>query len=60
MKNLPNITSKWTSIDSSVFKIITLEHKDNQVWVHYKNEKTGQKYSCLVAAFLQRFKEQLA
>lgn len=59
MKNLPNITSKWTGIDSTTFKIERLESKNSQVWVYYRNEQTGQQYSCLVEAFLQRFKEQL-
>lgn len=60
MKNLPNTISKWTSIDSKVFKIERLEHDDCGTWVYYKNIETGQTYSCLVGAFLQRFKEQLA
>lgn len=60
MKNLPNVASKWISIDSTIFKIEQLKIDDNRVWAYYINTKTGQHHSCLVEAFLSRFKEQLA
>jgi len=59
MKNLPNLSSRWASSDSTEFKIEKLEHTGTGVWVYYQNVKTSQQYSCLVEAFMARFKEQL-
>ena len=59
MKNLPNIASRWSGNESIEFKIEKLEHRNTGVWVYYQNIKTGQKYNCLVDAFMARFKEQL-
>lgn len=60
MKNLPNTKSRWVGTDFSVFRIKKIDHNEQGIWVYYQNEKTGQEYNCLVEAFLQRFKEQLA
>lgn len=60
MKNLPNITSTWTSSDFSVFKIEKLEFNAHGIWVYYINVETRQQYTCLAEAFLERFREQLA
>lgn len=59
MKNLPNLSSRWTGNDLTEFKIEKLENTDTDVWVHYQNVKTGQRYNCLAEAFVARFKEQL-
>lgn len=60
MKNLPNITSKWTTPDSVIFKIDKIDFNEQGIWVFYHNVKTGQEYSCLAEAFLERFREELA
>lgn len=50
------IGSTWEGGDKT-FKIKDVTTVDNQTWIFYNNVLTGQNYSCLKEAFLQRFKE---
>lgn len=48
------IGSRWTAI-ARKFLVTATEVTDNGSWVFYKNVETGQQYSCLKEAFLNRF-----
>lgn len=45
----------WASADQTKFRIINIVDVDNHTWVYYRNEKTGQEYSCYKESFEQRF-----
>jgi hypothetical protein len=47
------MTSTWRGADCRDYQILSVEND----WVFYKNIKTDQEYSCLVEAFLERFRE---
>lgn len=51
IKTITKQVSRYTSSDGTIFQVNRVE--DN--WVHYQNAKTGQSYSCLTEAFLERF-----
>lgn len=42
----------------NVFKVLSLycPNEDNDSWIEYEKEATGQKYSCRLEAFLARFR----
>jgi hypothetical protein len=48
------VGSEWTAIDTK-FKVTKTEISETGDWVFYENTKTGQHYSCLAEAFLNRF-----
>lgn len=50
-KTITKQVSRYTSSDGVIFQVDRVEND----WVHYQNTKTGQTYSCLAEAFLQRF-----
>lgn len=50
------IGSIWEGGDKR-FEIKDVTIVDNQIWIFYNNVFTGQNYSCLKEAFLQRFRE---
>lgn len=41
----------------NVFKVLSIycPNEENDSWVEYQKESTGQKYSCRLEAFLGRF-----
>lgn len=54
---IPRDGSKWQANDSDVFVVIhTVDLSDN-IWVHYRKERTGQEFSCYLESFLARFRE---
>lgn len=50
------IGSKWDG-NNNIFEIKNVTFIDGQTWIFYNNVSTGQQYSCLKEAFLQRFRE---
>ncbi len=41
----------------NVFKVLSIycPNEDNDSWIEYEKQTTGQKYSCRLEAFLARF-----
>jgi hypothetical protein len=48
--------SRWGTTDNTVFVVIQTVEQDNHTWVHYRNEKTAQEYSCFQESFEARFR----
>lgn len=46
---------KFKSADGQLFLVEEVIQVDNKLWVHYNSVKTGDKYSCLLEAFSERF-----
>ena len=49
------IATRFTSADNKVFVVEEVRQVEKDLWVYYHDAKTGQKYSCLLDAFTQRF-----
>ena len=47
---------KFVSSDGKIFTVDDVPQVDGKLWVHYTSIETGQKYSCLLEAFSERFK----
>ena len=50
------MTTRFTSQDGKVFTVEEVKQVDKELWVYYNNAKTGDKYSCRLDAFSERFK----
>ena len=48
----------WGSSDGRKFLVNGIMQQGPDTWIHYINVKTNQQYSCLVDAFVQRFREE--
>lgn len=46
---------KFKAQDGELFEVTEVIETDKQLWVHYNKIKTGEKYSCLLEAFSERF-----
>lgn len=53
------IGSEWSSSDSRVFEVIGIENRSDEFWISYVRQGEGRVYSCLVDAFLERFREHI-
>lgn len=53
------LKKKYVGTDGQVFTVDEILTVDQKLYVHYTKESTGQKYSCLLEAFTERFKELL-
>ena len=51
-----SVDSYWADNQGLLFLIVELG-EGSDPWVHYKNIATGQEYSCMAGAFLQRFRK---
>jgi hypothetical protein len=49
------MSTRFSSADGKIFIVEEVKQIDQELWVYYNNAKTGQKYSCLLEAFSQRF-----
>ena len=47
---------KFTGPNGELFTVDEVPQVDGKLWVHYTSIKTGEKYSCLLEAFSERFK----
>jgi len=45
----------WTSTNRTEFLVLEVVDVDGHTWVHYRNVKTGDEYSCYQESFEQRF-----
>ena len=50
------MATQFTSHDGKIFTVEEVVQVDKELWVHYNNVKTGDKYSCRLEAFSERFK----
>ena len=48
---------KFTDASGKIFVVEEVVETPVGLTVYYNNEKTGEKYSCLIEAFAERFKE---
>jgi hypothetical protein len=48
--------SRWNDGNGNKFYVTEVETRESGTWVMYTKEKNGSEYSCLVDAFLQRFR----
>ena len=46
---------KFVGPDGQIFTVDEVPQVDGKLWVHYTKVKTGEKYSCLLEAFSERF-----
>jgi len=53
------MATRFTSSDNKVFVVEEVRQVEKELWVYYNNATTGQKYSCLLDAFTQRFQPLL-
>ena len=49
------MATRFSSTDGKIFTVEEVVQVDKELWVYYNNAETGQKYSCLLEAFSQRF-----
>jgi hypothetical protein len=47
--------TRFTSADGKIFAVEEVKQVDKELWVYYNNVNSGDKYSCLLEAFSQRF-----
>ena len=47
--------TRFTSADGKIFAVEEVKQVDKELWVYYNNVNSGDKYSCLLEAFTQRF-----
>jgi hypothetical protein len=52
-QSIPTVGSVWGTVTNREFVVEEIIKKDNQIWVHYSNEKST--YNCLLDAFVSRF-----
>jgi hypothetical protein len=45
----------WITNDRTEFRVINVVDIDNNTWVYYRNEKSGNEYSCYKESFESRF-----
>jgi hypothetical protein len=50
------MAKKFQSPDGKIFTVEELVQVDKELWVYYGNVETGNKYSCLLEAFTERFR----
>ena len=49
------MAKKFKSADGQLFQVDEVIQLDKELIVHYTKVKTGDKYSCLLEAFSERF-----
>ena len=49
------MATRFSSPDGKVFVVEEVKQVDRELWVYYNNASTGQRHSCLLDAFSQRF-----
>ena len=50
------MAKKFQSHDGKIFTVEELVQVDKELWVYYHDVNTGNKYSCLLEAFKERFR----
>jgi len=55
---IPKDGSKWSGADSrKIFCVIYTKEIENHMWIYYREQESGNEYSCYLESFLQRFTE---
>jgi hypothetical protein len=49
------MATRFASPNGKIFVVEEVKQIEKDLWVYYHNVDTGQKYSCLLDAFSQRF-----
>jgi len=49
------MATRFASPNGKIFVVEEVKQVDRELWVYYHNVDTGQKHSCLLDAFSQRF-----
>jgi len=49
------MATQFKSHDGKIFTVEEVIQVDKQLWVYYNSVETGDKYSCLLEAFSERF-----
>jgi hypothetical protein len=50
------MATQFKSADGKIFTVEEVKQVDSELWVYYNSIETGNKYSCLLEAFSERFK----
>jgi hypothetical protein len=50
------MAKKFQSHDGKIFTVEELVQVGKELWVYYHDINTGNKYSCLLEAFTERFR----
>ena len=49
------MATRFTSQDGKIFTVEEVVQVDRELWVYYNDVNTGDKHSCLLDAFTERF-----
>lgn len=49
------MATRFVASDGKIFTVEEVVQVDKALWVYYNNIETGDKYSCLLEAFSERF-----
>lgn len=49
------MATRFTSKDGKFFTVEEVKQVDKELWVYYNSVETGNRYSCLLEAFTERF-----
>jgi hypothetical protein len=49
------MATQFKAVDGKIFTVEEVKQVDKELWVYYNNIETGDKYSCLLEAFTERF-----
>jgi hypothetical protein len=47
--------STWSSSNGKLFQVVAVAKTEIETWITYKDMSSGEHYSCLAEAFVQRF-----
>jgi hypothetical protein len=50
------MATRFVSADGKIFTVEEVVQVDKQLWVYYNSVETGDKHSCLLDAFSERFR----
>jgi hypothetical protein len=53
------IGSKWIGNNGDIFEVDDIRVIDAETWVFYSNTSTMRSFSCLIGAFVDRFRQTL-
>lgn len=49
------MAKRFVAPDGKIFTVEEVKQVDQELWVYYNSVETGDKYSCLLEAFTERF-----
>ena len=57
IEDIVDLGSVWDGGNGVKFTVTAIETKESGTWITYNKEEHGSEYTCLVEAFLSRFRE---